>query len=210
MSAHRLIPKIERFEVRALGETEPAIEVSSIELDQTMPVWTMAINSFDRMPLSTFLPANLAARSATEDPMTAARSIAWIAADDAVGALDGSADVWTKRDVELLKKRLDLVEIAIAQTLPSIPPEARTRPNAVHTSIVKLRAALGGDPGMDWSFEAANALQATHQLRHYWATWGPVRRLPRVREEARPENVTEKSPARRIPPPEELLGWVTF
>lgn len=210
MNAHRLIPKIERFEVRTLGESEPAIEVSSSDLDQTMPVWIMAINSFDRMPLATFLPANLATRSATEDPMTAARSVAWIAADDAVDALDGSADVWKESDVELLKKRLDLVELAISQTLPSIPLEARIRPNAVHTSIVELRAVLGSGPDIDWSFEVVNALQATHQLRHYWATWGPVRRLPRVREEARPENVTEQRPSRRIPPPEEFVGWVTI
>lgn len=210
MGVHRLLPRVAAFEVRVQGKADPLVVVAAEALEHGMPVWLTALETFDSMPFSTFLPANYAARSAVEAPMRAARAVAWIAADDTLDALDGMAEEWHHDDASLFLDRLGLVELALIQCLPLLQEDTRTRPAAVLEAVTALRDAIVRDHERKWTCEAVDALPITARLRHYWSTWGPIARLPGVEESPPPGTVTERQPARRVRPPEGAWGWRTF
>ena len=103
------------------GAAEPVIAIEGAALDYTLPVWNQAIATFDKMPFSAFLPANLAARSVLETATSAVRAVAWIAADDVLDALDGGAESWDKAATGVLEQRVALVELALTQCLGFAP-----------------------------------------------------------------------------------------
>lgn len=194
VAAHLLLPAVETFAVRMAGETTPLIMVSAESLAATLPVWTHAVDLLDRMPFSTFLPANFDARRRIESNEVAQKAVAWIAADDLLDAIDGSPDVWGEPDLRLIDARLSVVELGLAHTRLLSAGKA-TRIDSVLESVRTLRS---------WAREAtpshahlADDHAALALLRHQWSTWGPVRRHPLVPlagnpdySEARPEITT--------------------
>ncbi|WP_156786353.1 hypothetical protein [Microterricola viridarii] len=181
--SRRLIPEISTFSVSTSRELRPVITVSAEALDATMPIWELAVSSIDQMPLSTFLPANFDARRRIEPASVAARSAAWIAVDDSVDAVDGSPAIWGPSTVTLIDARLQIVEMAIDQTMQHVEmPNSRLA--SVSSSVRALRAWLAQPPEPNRkSLESHSALQL---LRHQWAHWGPVPRHPLVVDDQRP------------------------
>ena len=182
--AHRLLPRIEAFSVGTPGRAEPLITVSAAALELTMPVWEFALSVLDRMPLSTFLPANLDARSRVETMGVAIRAAAWIAADDVLDALDGSPAYWNARVWQLLDARLGVVGLATEQAIRygDVPAP---RLASVAASVGELRLWIGRtSPG---ARALADAEESVARLRLQWRSWGPVRRHPSVPEPARRE-----------------------
>lgn len=175
--ARRLLPRTETFSVATVGHTDPVLVVSARGLDATMPTWELALGLFDRMPLSTFLPANFDARLKFESEPLAARSIAWIAADDVLDAVDGSPDSWDARERELLVARLSVVRSALVQ-MRDVSDSGRTRFGSVQHSVEALRQTIAEDaPAGPDEVEAHFGLV---RIRAQWETWGPVARHPAI------------------------------
>jgi hypothetical protein len=177
--ARRLLSRIETFSVSLSTGSAPLIVVSSDALDATMPVWEYAICTVDQMPLATFLPANLNARSRVEPAAAAVRSVAWIAADDAVGAIDGSPDYWDDATLQLLDARLRIVEMAVQQTALCLPSPS-PRLESVLASVRGLREWMAADSPHNPS--TAEGQHALMRLRMQWERWGPVLRHPLIPE----------------------------
>lgn len=191
--ARRLLPRTEKFEVSTSKGRDPFISVEASALDATMLSWSFAVSHLDKMPLSTFLTANLDARRKVEPKSTALRSAAWIAVDDAVDTIDGSPEVWSEEMRHLINTRLQVVEIAIAATTQWLV-EPNSRLESVQTSVAELRNWVANDA-------PSRALLAEEQLpmrrlRTQWNQWGPVPRHPLVKEDFPPSN-TELPPALR-------------
>lgn len=177
--AQRLMPNVEDFAVYVTGD-EPTIAATAESLVATMSAWEFAVSNLDRIPIATFLPANLDARSRHEPASQAVRSVAWIAVDDAVGVIDGSPDIWAEADRVLIDKRLHLVELAVRCTEDWVgSPAPRLR--SVAESVASLR---------DWVVDRcpdgahlADCRGEMTRLRSQWEAWGPVRRHPLIPNE---------------------------
>ncbi|MCW2539687.1 MAG: hypothetical protein JWN95_1412 [Frankiales bacterium] len=180
--AHRLLPQTESFSVRVAGM--PIIEVSAVALDATMPAWEYAISAVDQMPLAAFLPANLDARSRIEPIDVAIRSVAWIAVDDVLSALDGSPEDWNDDERILLAARLRIVEIAVEQTTRQLAAPS-IRLASVLASAANLRQWVVDMAPVGSS--VAERLLVVAQLRTQWTRWGPVPRHPLIPDEPAPD-----------------------
>lgn len=194
--SHRLMPEIRSFSVGVDDEAQPTIVVAAGALDACMPSWEFAVSNLDQIPLSTFLAANLDARKHHETASLAARSVAWIAVDDAVGIFDGSPASWDEADRALIDIRLEVVALAVqgaSDWLASPSPRLRS----VSESVTTLRRWI-----RDQSPTRAVAADSQHELvllRTQWERWGPVLRHPLVIEN-RANDQSERQPRRRETP----------
>lgn len=175
--AHRLLPEVEAFTVRPASGGSSGITVAAADLRRTMPIWEYAVSTLDRMPFSTFLPMNLAARQATEDLPTALRSVAWIAVDDCLDAINGSPDYWEAGSREVLLARLSLIALAVSQVQGSLDFRV-ARLADVLTSVQQISREVA-EHSPDGP-ECVDGLPSVERLRLQWARWGPVPRLPEV------------------------------
>jgi hypothetical protein len=150
MWASRAVPHADTVVVEVEGHDLPAMELPRGALEATYLVWREARARFSQMPLSTFLPANAAARLAVESPGDAATSVAWLAVNDAVhGYLD--AYEWRERGasvpqvVSLLGARLDIVAAATAVSAAVLPTSSIAALDRVLELVV---------PAVEWTFRA--------------------------------------------------------
>jgi hypothetical protein len=179
LSAHRLLPRIQKFTVSAEGRPDTQITVSADALSATMPIWEQAIASLDRMPFATFLPANFDARRQIESERIAIRSAAWIAIDDILDAIDGVSEVWDEGIIQLLAAQIGIVQVALAQ-LTEFVNMPGSRLKSVGESTEDLRRCLADTHPVSWS--AVQHIDALRRLRVQWEAWGPVSRHPLVAE----------------------------
>jgi hypothetical protein len=177
--AHRLLPLIETFTVSIDDRPGTRITVSADALQATMPVGEYAVSALDRMPFSTFLPANTDARRRIEPDSVAIRAAAWIAVDDVLDAVDGSPANWDEIVLNVLDTRLHVVVMALDQVSQLIGPPG-PRLESVFTSVSELRQWLAlKRPANPRDAERCRALR---RLRFQWDSWGPARRHPLVPE----------------------------
>lgn len=196
--ARRLLPRTKSFAVSILDSDGPLLTVDAAALDAAMPAWEYAVTHLDQMPLGAFLPANYSARQQLEPPATAVRAVAWIAADDAVGVIDGSPPSWDPDTRRLLGVRLQVIATAIENTRRIIPVSP-ARLNSVHESVQQLQQWIGSaHPADPWSADDQPALQ---RLRTQWRAWGPVPRMPSISESPAPDEITEAQPRLRFANP---------
>ncbi|MBM2620401.1 hypothetical protein JIG36_33310 [Actinoplanes sp. LDG1-06] len=176
---HGLLPHVERFEVFSPGSSEPAVSVSKEALLLTRPVWKLALKSFTAMPFSAFLPMNFDARTRHEDTRQAALSIAWIAVDDFLDALDGSPEQWDRDELELFSKRVALNIFATHQCLTLVPAKYHTRLQSVHQEAKEMAAWLRRSSSpLLW--HKVNRAEPVGRFRFWLDTWGPIERLPSI------------------------------
>lgn len=194
LMARQLLPRVTRFDVSVEGRDGSAISVDADALDSTLRVWSEARASFNKMPFATFLPANLAARSQVEVQAVAVRSISWIAVDDLLSAIDGSAGILEASAIELMSKRVHLVETALLECMSSIPDQHQTRPRVVLEAGRELQRALAVLPPPIPLYRL-DRLDCVDHLRHFWTRWGPVPRLPTVPEPSEASTEYEDQPA---------------
>ncbi len=192
--AHQLLPRVNRFEVSVEGEDGSAIDVDADALDSTLRVWSEARASFSKMPVTAFLPANLAARSQAEARSVAVRSISWIAVDDLLAAIDGAAGMLDAPAIELMSKRAHLVETALLECMSRVPVEVQTRPRVVLDAARELQWELLG-LSLPIPLSRLDRLSCVDHLRHFWTRWGPVPRLPTVAEPSETSTEYEEQPA---------------
>jgi hypothetical protein len=179
LTAHRLLPRVETFTVSVEENPATSITVSADALRASMPIWEHATSSLDRMPFATFLPANLDARRRVETESAAVRSVAWIAVDDVLDAIDGSPATWDDPVLQLLAARLGVVEIALAQVAQFLG-DAGPRLSSVAESVGELNHSLARNRPPDPI--TAEHHEALRRLRAQWNSWGPVPRHPLVPE----------------------------
>lgn len=178
--SHRLMPVVESFSVSASAGAV-TIAVDAPALSACMPTWEYAVANVDKIPLATFLAANLNARLRHERHADAVRSVAWIATDDALDAIDGSPTSWTAGDRALLVARLTIVEMAVhnAETLMK---SGSTRLQSVAESVSLLKKwILGQAPERA---HPADRLSEMVRLRSHWDSWGPVPRHPLIQDQS--------------------------
>lgn len=169
--ARRLLPHIETFAYFTPDQASPVIEVDARALDANHPVWVHAREHFDCIPLSTFLPANLSARLRHETEAGAAHAVAWIAADCALDAVDGSPPIWLAEDLWLVNARLEHARLALRQTIPMLEEQ----PALVVT--VRTLDQVQRDLGRLLPFTRATEVDqrpSILRLRALWTAWGPV------------------------------------
>jgi hypothetical protein len=155
----------------------------------------------------TFLPANLNARGHLESESTAFRSVAWIAADDFLDALDGTPDPWDEDALWTFANRVSVVIAALFQCSAAIPERSRLRVEAlleavrdVELEIEKLAAPL--------TSEVIDRLPSAQRIRHFWCVWGPVERLPNITSQRSPgDRETDYGSTRRT---QDDLMWQTL
>jgi hypothetical protein len=193
--SRRLLTEATAFEVRTAHDNDPVIVVSARSVDAVMPAWEFAVTTFDQIPVSTFLPANLEARRQFEPDSLAERSAAWIAVDDALGAIDVGIDQGPAFSGDLLDARLKLVQIAARQTA-TLVRGSTTRFDSVIREIDDLRVALAT---MDLDQNALDDHPAVARIRLQWRRWGPVPRHPRI-VGLEPPDPLERQPDLRRPP----------
>ncbi|WP_418003001.1 hypothetical protein ACNO8X_23825 [Mycobacterium sp. PDNC021] len=187
--AHRLMPNIESFSV-GVADSEPTIVVTVGALAACMPAWELAVSNLDKIPLSTFLPANLDARLEHEPDSVAVRSVAWIAVDDVLDAIDGSPATWTDVDRRLLDVRLNIVELSAQSTERSLDSHA-ARLESVAESVASLREWIC-DESPNAAHLAERKLEMV-RLRAQWESWGPVPRHPLIAIDGGPGGI-ERQP----------------
>jgi len=193
--ARRLMPNVESFSVSVAGG-DAVIIVSAAALTASMPAWEFVIANLDQIPLSTFMPANLDARMHHEEQSVAIRSIAWIAADDAVGVIDGSPEIWSAEDRTLIEIRLRAVELAVRCTNDWLgSPAPRLRSVAESVSSLRQWVADQQPSGSDSADDRPEMLR----LRLQWENWGPVLRHPLIPEVEKPDP-NERQPQLREAP----------
>jgi hypothetical protein len=175
---HMLLPHVLQFDVSsARGLDEAKISVSSDALNLTLPVWETAARLFTSMPLCTFLPANLNARQRSEELSKAVRSIAWIALDDLLDALDGTPQCWNAADFELFMNRVKLNALALDQCVASISKPTPFRLATLHAAVREfIREIEIMAPPVE--FRTFECLELVERFRAWWNAWGPVERLP--------------------------------
>lgn len=194
--AHRLLPRIETFDVTCEESPSLKVTVSAEAIRSTMPVWEFATSTLDRMPFTTFLPMNLDARLHIEEDRKALRSVAWIAVDDVLDAIDGGPLYWDSDNLHVLDARLRVVEVALRQ-VAKLVGNAGTRVASVTASVHDLRTwlALTRPSNSSW----VESFEGLPQLRFQWSKWGPAQRHPLVPAAPRPSE-PEPHPQIRKPP----------
>lgn len=194
--SHRLLPAVETFSVTSSQVDDPLIVVSSGALDATMPVWEYVIGALDQIPLSTFLAVNFDARRRIESPPVAVRSVAWIAVDDALGAVDGSPRIWDENTRRLIETRLQVVEKAIEQTRLVLDGNG-LRLDDVQASVRNLRGWIAEVDDSDT--RGVERHPAVLRLRAQWRCWGPVARHPLI-PDADSTDLPDREPRLRARP----------
>ncbi len=179
LCCHALVPEVSRFEVYVKGRADAVISVSAEALKRTHSVWERALDMFSSMPLSTFLPANFDARGASESPAEAVRSVAWIAVDDLLDAIDGSPRILDGEDLNLLVKRVELVVSTTDKCLSDVSAQFNLDLCTVHSLAEILLEELSGlrPPTPVFLLDETKALD---EVRGLWDAWGPVPRLPGI------------------------------
>lgn len=179
--ARLLLEPASSYRVYEASATPETVRVSGADLDAAMPVWDEARRRFvsglfPLLPLSTFLPANLAARRQHETDRNAAQAAAWIAIDDALDAIVESILVPQQRSQERLEARLGLVILELdASGADAEPTLALARDST--RDVADEVSALSG-PIAHGFLERTERGRKPHQLR---PAWGPVARLLGVR-----------------------------
>ncbi|OZF39595.1 hypothetical protein [Rhodococcus sp. 14-2483-1-2] len=175
--ARRLLRRAESFAVFVGDNLTPAIALSARTVDLAAPVWKRALEEFDQIPTATFLPMNLDARSRLEDVKLATRSAAWIAVDDALGAINETPALWDEGVRKLLATRLEVVSMAVTAAQDQLKqPDARM--TDIDGSLSQLRSWIGySKPQRDKLIERHPAY---FRLRAQWKVWGPAPRLPSI------------------------------
>ena len=177
---HGLLPHVEQFEVATVDSNKSVIVVSRDALERTVPVWEMAVENLTSMPFSTFLPANLDSRSRSEEPSRAARAVAWIAVDDFLDALDGSAKMWDEEEIKLFVVRASIIIEATGRCISALPPQSQVRLRAVQETVSEFLIWLRKlSAPIHWS--KVSQVQPVHKIRHWWDEWGPVDRHPSIK-----------------------------
>jgi hypothetical protein len=128
LQASRLLPLVQAFKVAVDGHAHHAVEVTRADLDRTLIIMERTIQALkaghlDLIPMTAFLPINLASRLTVEDPQTAARAMAWLAADDAVGAFRDAGELGTPRTAAALASRREIAAMALEACQPQLPYE---------------------------------------------------------------------------------------
>ncbi|MGY1701275.1 hypothetical protein [Geodermatophilus sp. SYSU D00766] len=168
---HTLLPNIRAFGILKDGEEGQVLHVTAAALELTVPIWQRAVTTFDRMPFSTFLPANLDARRAWETESVAIRSVAWIAADDLLDALDGTPELWQAASLKLFESRVSLVKLALEQCDLALPDAQKHRLrallNAVHELEVELSSLIAPFPAA-----RLDAIWVVERIRNLWGCVG--------------------------------------
>ncbi len=197
LAARRLLPDIESFTVETTTADSVSLVVSSEALDAAMVPWEFATKRLDEMPFCTFLPLNLDARLKFETQPIAVRSVAWIATDDILDALDGSQPKWDEAERELICTRLRLVILAIEQTLAYIGGN-HTRLSSVRASASQLlKWIIQVEPR---SAHVADLQPVVARVRLQWERWGPVRRHPAIMNDDHPDQDLSRPALRQAPP----------
>ncbi|MFC7595912.1 hypothetical protein ACFQU3_11375 [Terrabacter sp. GCM10028922] len=197
LCAALLLPKVEVFEVYVGDPASPQIKLPRRALDLTLPVWNLAQATFDMMPFTAFLPANFVARSARETPTAAVRAIAWIAADDALDAYNGAPDLWDETATRTFLDRLGIVELALAQCADLIPDGAGFRHKAVLATVREIKAEVEARAERPLDVRTLETLACLTTVRQYWSAWGPVPRLPNIRDVPVSDRQPDRQPALR-------------
>jgi hypothetical protein len=174
-----LLPHVERYEIYVMGSAEPVISVTAEALDRTLPVRDQAREWFTLMPRSTFLPAYLDARGVAEDPSTACRSIAWLAATDLLDAIDDSPALWPPEQLELTTRRMNLIGLSMDQCIAAASRQSRARLLAVQSAACDIVAWLHDSRG-PISRDEVHRLEAVGRARMWLTRWGPVDILPAI------------------------------
>ncbi|GLY38405.1 hypothetical protein Amsp01_044290 [Amycolatopsis sp. NBRC 101858] len=178
-----LVPHVETFEVRVQSGSDAVITVSAEALRRTLEIWEVALRSLSGMPLSTFLPANFDSRMRSEGVSVASRSIAWIAVDDFLDALDGSAELWRAEDFHLFMARIKVLLLAIESCIEYVPDRAGFRLRLVRDAVIQVKESFESTfvPLLATTLDNEDAVV---RMRHWWNVWGPVERLPGIKSKA--------------------------
>jgi hypothetical protein len=208
LCARLLLPNVQVFEVYVKGAPRPALTVDSEALDQTLPIWNQALTTFDSMPFSAFLPANLVARSSSESETTAVRGVSWIAADDLLDAIDGGPPALNSAALAVLRERVALVVLALTQCAALVPVEACARLTAIRSAADELQAELLRLPPPPLSSNRLDALTCTGRIRDSWSAWGPMPRLPGIPEDPAGQYEMNRQPA--IKTKDDNAAWRTL
>ena len=172
-------PGFDQYELSTGDQGIAEISVSADALDRTETPWQFALARFPEMPLSTFLPVNLAARLHDEDPRTAAQSARWIAIDDLLDAIVSSENWATDMKRPRLQDRFTLVSLALLGSIADVCEQERD----MHNRVAKVVRALGDVISKTTSqtmLSDLNRCEPHLQLREWHESWGPVTRLPRI------------------------------
>jgi len=169
--ARILLPQIERFEIRRAASGDLVMRVSANALDLTHTIWAKALGSFTAMPLSTFLPANLDARKRLEPESTAVRSVAWIAADDFLDALDGTPNPWDNDDLWMFAERVSSVKIALRQCSAALPKDSRLRIDALLKEVLDAESEIEMLAAPLTSM-LIDRMPSTRRIRDFWEASG--------------------------------------
>jgi hypothetical protein len=206
--SHVLVPDVQQFQIYVDGQSKPIISVSASALKRTQPVWEHAVYKFSSLPLSTFLPANLNARTELEGLSKAVRSVSWIALDDLLDAVDCNPPELDSDLLGLLIERVDLVASATKECLAIVPSGSSLRLRAVNSIAAELLEKLGRLK----SPAPVGLLDKTTELlkaRHAWDAWGPVPRLPGVKVSSQSTS-KEHGPRLRSAEDRNELRWRTI
>lgn len=197
VACRRLLPAVERFEVRFQSPPDLVVSVSADALDRTARVWDLARSSFGAMPLSTFLPANLGARQALQPRKAAVRAVAWIALDDVLDALDSSSDQLSSAELHAFARRVEIVALAVNECLAMLPRRDQNELIGAQARLAALQGRLSSWTG-PVPYRTLDDLKAIGRIRDWHDSWGPVERLPGVERAASPA-VAHRAQALREP-----------
>jgi len=206
---HVLVPEVQQFEIYVEGQSKAIFSVTASALKRTQPVWERAIDKFSSLPLSTFLPANLNARTKLEGLSKAVRSVSWIALDDLLDAVDSNPPELDTDVLRLLIERVGLVASATRECLAIVPAASSVRLRAVNSVAEELLEKLGRlNPPVRVTLldETAALLRA----RHAWDAWGPVPRLPGVKVSSQSKSKDDHGPRLRSDEDRNELRWRTI
>ena len=191
----RLLLETETFSVRSIeGDVEIVVGVDAVRAN--MSTWEFVVSNLDKIPLSTFLALNLDARRRHESDRVAVRSVAWIAVDDALDAIDGSPYFWDDEVRDEVDVRLCVVEQAVGCVVDFLGSNEPRLESVAH-SVASLRKWLADarPAGLD----VVESRDEMLRLRLQWENWGAVFRHPLVRDEGEPDP-NESRPMLRHPP----------
>lgn len=206
---HALLPGVQWFEIYADGYGEAVLCVSADALKRTHPIWERALDKFSSMPLSTFLPANLAARSSREGLSKAVRSVSWIALDDLLDAVDSRPAELDADDLRLIVERIDLVATATRECLATVPIENELRLRIVNSAAEELSEELKllTPPSQ---LVSLNEMEQILAARRAWEAWGPVPRLPGIQIASQAGSSDDHGPRLRSEKDGRDLRWRTI
>ncbi|MGW3861093.1 hypothetical protein ACWEDZ_06360 [Streptomyces sp. NPDC005047] len=180
----QVLSKAQRFQVLVGDSAVMATDIDRTDLQKNWHVWLRARSQFSEMPLSTFLPANAAARLAVETPIDAARAITWMALNDALHVFADVAEV--RGDFKRLKRiwphlqaRLELIAYSVGVANEVVGVDEKDAMLA--QELLKKLALEVAKPVQDvvQSFMAGLVRKA----ERYWRDLGPASIFPTLDQE---------------------------